>query len=278
MTKHYRSISHWIFFLLATFLIIPSAEASVDREVDVKDPHHKGLVSSLNLGIRYSSILESRGVVLYRDFQVDPVVGVFLFDDKLEFLGDSLGYRDFVYEDQVRLRSRLVSVTDKPLFPAYDSVRNGNPDRPETYEWNSRIELFLPGYNGHYSGEIDFGYAKDISAHHGNYFDVQSKVKLFRYRLPFAGSLIEPNFYTAVGWGDSHHNQYFYGPTANESGFNNLSYGLWFAFPEDADRYYPIIQLTHFEILGDTNKAASYANGRGEGWLFSFIATVGVLE
>jgi len=242
------------------------------------DPHHEGILSSVNLGIRYSSVLENRGVIFYRDFQIDPVLGIFLFDDRLEFLGDSIGYRDFVYQDRVRLRSRLVSISDKPLFPATSSIQNGSPDRPDTHEWNTRAEIFIPGYNDHYAAELDLGYAKDIDQHHGNYFDFQAKIKLFQYRVPQLNALIEPNFFTGVGWGDEHHNQYFYGPSAVESGFNNLSYGLWFAFPEAADRYYPIIQITHFEVLGRQNKSAEFSTGRNEGWLFSFIATGGLLD
>ena len=241
------------------------------------DPHRKGVVSSINIGARYSSILESKGVVLYRDFQIDPVVGIFLFDDRLEFLGDSIGYRDFVYSDVVRLRTRIVSITDEPLFPNYQSVKSGSPNRPDTYEWNSRLELFLPGYNGKYLAELDLGYSKDVSVSHGSYFELQSKIKIFDFRILPEQTLIESNIFASLGWGDSLYNQYYYGPSADSSGFNNLSYGFWFAFPKEADRYYPIIQLTHFEVLGDYKKG-EFTKGRDSGLLFSFIATVGILD
>jgi hypothetical protein len=279
MTNKFRSICFCaaITFVTTFIALLPLRLLAEDQQI-TKDPHHKGLLSSINLGVRYSSILENRGVVLYRDFQIDPVAGIFLFDDRLEFLGDSVSYRDFVYKDRVRLRTRIVSISDKPLFPAYESVKSSDPDRPDTYEWNSRAEVFLPGYNDKYKAELDFGYAKDISAHHGNYVDLAGKIELFRFRLPVVGSLLEPGFHASMGWGDSAHNRYFYGPTADQASLNNLAYGLWVAFPEEADRYFPVIQLTHFEVLGNSNRAASYAQNRGEGWLFSFIATVGVLE
>lgn len=258
---------------LTTTLILLFAHAGASAEA-----HHQGTVSSVNLGVRYSSLLENRGVILYRDYQIDPIVAVFLFDDRLEFLGDSIGYRDFIYKDSLRLRTRLSAVTDKPLFPVHDSVRSATPDRPDSYEWSTRAELFLPAYDDHYAAEIDFAYAKDISQHHGNYFELQTKLKLYRARLPGVGSLIEPNLVTTVGWGDGAHNRYFYGEGANQPGFNSFSYGLWFAFPEEADRYYPIVQITHFEVLGDSRRNASFARGRDQGWLVSFIATVGLLE
>lgn len=267
----------FISFLLIAAACVGRAQAISKNDIVSKDPHHKGTISSLNLGFRYSSVLQNRGVLLYRDFQLDPVVAVFLFDDRLEFLGDSIGYRDFVFNDQVRLRSRLLSITDKPLFPAYESIWSGMPSRTDTYEWSNRAEFFLPGYNESYFAEVDLGFAKDLSAHHGYYLDLQAKVKLFEFRIPRSEIKIEPNFYTSIGWGDAAHNQYFYGPSASASGFNNLSYGLWFAFIEEADRFYPIVQITHFQVLGG-NKNAEFAINKNEGWLFSFIATYGVLE
>ncbi|MEO5667463.1 MAG: hypothetical protein ABIR96_05350 [Bdellovibrionota bacterium] len=244
----------------------------------VAAPHHKGTLSSLNLGIRYSSILENRGVVFYPRFQIDPVLGVFLFDDKLEFLGDSIGYRDFVYSDVVRLRGRLVAISDDPLFPKNTRLRESLPNRKSTYELNARAEVFLPGYNDSYRSEIDVGYSKDLVVHHGNYFDLQSKFKIGEWTLPIVETRLEPNLLLSAGAGDSAHNRYFYGPDDTSSGITNISYGLVFAFPNDADRYYPIIQFTHFEVVGDAHRSAQYARGRNSGWLLSFIATYGALE
>lgn len=240
-----------------------------------KDPHHQGLISSVNLGIRYSSILENRGVIFYNGFQIDPVVGLFFLDDRVEFLGDSFGFRDFVAGKWLRLRTRVVAISDDPLFPNKDSTRSGYPDRENTYEWSNRAEFFIPGYDETYLGEVSVGYAKDFSAHQGSYLDLQSKIKLFSFRIPIVKTLIESNFFSSIGWGDSSHNQYFYGPSQSASGFNNFSYGLWLAFPEEADRFYPIIQIRHFQALSKFGDG-EYSRDRSEGWLFSFIATVGV--
>ena len=240
-------------------------------------PHHEGFLSSLNLGIRYSSQYVNRGVVFYPGFQIDPVVAAFFFDDRLEFLGDSVGYRDFIAGNWLRLRSKLVSITDQPLFPSRDSLKSGYPHRPSTDEWSSSVEFFLPAYDQTYHAEIDLTYSKDISKHFGNYFELQSKVKLFDFTIPNFGIKIEPNFLSTLGFGDAAHNVYFYGPSANASGFNHLDLGLWLAFPKEADRYYPIIQFKHFQTLGKF-KDAEYAFSKSEGWLLSFIATLGVLE
>ena len=234
-----------------------------------------GPISSLNLGIRYSSLYENRGVILYDGYQIDPVVGVFFFNDRLEFLGDSISYRDFIYSDQIRLRTRLQSITDNPLYPAVDSKKR--TDREDSVEWQNKIELFTPGYNENYIAEFDLGFSKDLSAHNGLYIDFTSKLKLFDFSMDKLKILIEPNLFFTLGYGDENHNQYFYGPQAADAGLNNLSYGLWFNFPNEADRNYPIIQIKHFEVLGKQRLEADYAKDNSSGWMISFIATGGIL-
>lgn len=254
--------------LLILFFIVNTTFAGV---------HHEGVLSSINLGVRYSSLLQNRGVILYKDFQIDPVLAIFLFNDRFEFLGDSIGYRDFIHSDFLRLRTRIISVTDKPLFPKHGTIYANSTHRKDSYEWSNGVEIFLPGYNKDYGAELDFSYNKDISAHQGNYLELQSKFKIFSFEAPLLQTRVEPNFYTSLGWGDSRHNKYFYGPSAGNSGLNNFSYGLWFAFPEESDRFYPIIQIKHFQVLGD-KRNAEFSLGRDKGWLVSFIASYGVLE
>ncbi len=252
-------------FVLFFFLALCGTENSFAAA------HHKGTLSSVNLGTRYSSLLQRRGVIFYRDFQFDPILAVFLFDDRLEYLGDSIGFRDFVYSDKIRLRTRMVQISDNPLFPSYASVKRGNPNRHDTYEFTNSVEFFFPGYNSDYVAELDLSHAKDLNQHHGNYFEAQGKIKLFSYKT------LEPNLVVTAGIGDKAHNQYFYGPDDDASGLNNASYGVWIALPEEADRFYPIIQLKHFTTLGDHRQAA-FAKKRSDGILFSFIATFGVLD
>lgn len=240
--------------------------------------HHKGLLSSVNLGTRFSSLLASRGLVLYGDFQFDPVVALFFFDDRVEFLGDSIGFRDFVAGRWLRLRGRFQSVSDDPLIPNNPAVRRGYPDREDSLEAQTYAEFFLPCYCSAYRAEIDVGLAQDLSAHKGRRVELQAKAKLLSARLPGANSLLEPNVFVKAGFGDGLHNRYFYGPEASDFGLTELTYGLWLALPEDADRYYPIVQIARFETMGDRNRNASLARNHDQGWLVSFIATVGVLE
>lgn len=234
-------------------------------------PHHEGLVSTVNLGARYSSVYVRRGVIVYRDYQIDPVISLFFLDDRLEFVGDSLGFRDFIYQDKIRLRTRMVSISDNAFFPDHASVSEGMPDRPTTYEWSNSIEAFFPGYNDDYQAELGLSHNLDVTRHYGNYFELIAKVKfLNNFSLPVIGKLAEPNLVATIGWGDARHNQYFYGPSDDKDGFNNVSYGVWLAFPNDADRFYPIVQLMRFQTLG-SHGSAEYSRGRNKGVLFSAI-------
>ncbi|MBY0316971.1 MAG: hypothetical protein K2Q26_15735 [Bdellovibrionales bacterium] len=136
-------------------------------------------------------------------------------------------------------------------------------------------KFFFPGYNNDYWGELNLGLAKDLDEQQGLYADLQVKIKLFNFRVPYAQILIEPNLYAGLGGGDSSHNEYLYGPSVSKGGITNYTYGAWFAFPEEADRFYPIIQIRRFETTSDF-ASREFAQGRGEGWLFSFIASVQV--
>ena len=239
-------------------------------------PAHTGAFSSANLGIRYSSIYKKRGVIVYRDFQIDPVISLFFFDDHLAFLGDSLEYQQFISRDQIRFRTKVAVVDDNPIFPDYESVRNENINRPRTYEWSIGFDFYIPGYNSDYIGEFEFFYSKDLSAHNGNYLNLTTKLKLFEF-TPFNTSL-EPHLVATIGYGDRAHNQFFYGPSASEAGLTDYAIGLWMAFPGLADRHYPIVQIMHFAVMGDKNRRAEYADNRNQGYLISFIATYPLLD
>jgi hypothetical protein len=236
--------------------------------------HKKLGISSAHAGFRYSSLLMKKGVIFYRDYQVDPVITVFFFDDKLEFLGDSISYRDFIYSDQIRFRTKLASVNDSPLIPAHKSIKDSYPNRDDTTEWTNTVEFFVPGYGASYLAEIDLNYSIDLSEHEGHSWEIATKVKLFDFK--FKNNTLEPNLYVTYGGGDSKHNEYFYG-TTNKSGATNLSAGLWLNLPDKVDRYYPTVQLVYFTALDDFKKG-TFSEGRSEGVLFSFISALKVLD
>ena len=238
------------------------------------DWHKKLGISSAHAGFRYSSLLMKKGVIFYRDFQVDPVITVFFLDDKLEFLGDSISYRDFIYADQIRFRTKLSSINDSPLIPAHKSIKNNYPNRDDTTEWTNTLEFFIPGYGDQYLAEIDLNYSIDLSEHEGHSWEIATKVKLFDFKMK--NTTLEPNLYLTYCGGDSKHNEYFYG-TSNKSGATNMSAGFWLNLPEKVDRYYPTVQLVYFTALDDF-KNGTFSQGRSEGVLFSFISALKILD
>ena len=257
------------FLTLVLFLLqIVSSHQALSK------PHQKGLLSSIDAGVRFSSLLERRGVILYDDFQIDPVITLFFFDDRVEFLGNSIGFRDYLYKDIIRLRTKFSSVSDDPLFPSRESVRKRFPNRENTYEWTNAVEIFIPGYNEHYLAEINLNYSKDLKAHHGNYFELKGKIKLFSYQ--FLDTTWEPNFVSSIGWGGEKHNQYYYGPDDKQSGLNHYSLGLWLALPDKVDRYYPNFQVKYFSTT-QSHENKKYSSGNHEGVLVSFITAFKVL-
>lgn len=78
------------FFLIVLIFTSHQNLAAQGTTID-KDPHHQGLLSTVNLGFRFSSVLENRGVILYDGLQMDPIAAFFFLDDRVEFLGDSIG-------------------------------------------------------------------------------------------------------------------------------------------------------------------------------------------
>lgn len=140
------------------------------------------------------------------------------------------------------------------------------------------IEYFLPAYDERYRAEIDFNISQDLSAHHGQYLEATAKLKLADWQIPWGGPRIEPNLVLTTGLGSSAHNQYFYGEGAQGWSLNNFYYGVWFALPEEADRYFPIVQVMGFTTLGEGNRQAFLARGRNRGILLSFLLTGNLLD
>lgn len=272
MNNGYISYMKKIFF--AVLLMLSSLDALAEYQ-----PSNKWKsVSGVKVGAKFFSIWESRGVIQYNDFQLAPAIAVFMFEDRFEFLTSSVSYRDFIYKDKIRLRTRFQAISDNPIFPKHDSIKDIYPDRENSWEWVNRAEFFIPGYNEDYISEFDFGIHKDLKAHHGLYYELTGKLKLFTFQNTLLRtSMVEPNLIVTVGYGDKRHNEYYYGALDSE-GLNNLSYGVWFHFNDLSDRNNPVITVKHFEVLGDKNKNAILARDRNNGWAATFTYTHDLLK
>ena len=146
-----------------------------------------------------------------------------------------------------------------------------------TYEIANGFELFLPGYNSNYRAEISLMHYKDIKVHRGDYFELQTKVKLFDFKTPLSSARLEPNLVYTTGLGNSRHNNYAYGAGGEAGDLTYHSLGIWVAIPEVVDRFYPNLQLTYFETASSQRNGV-FAKDRNHGILFSFIASFSVLD
>lgn len=240
-------------------------------------PLRKGVLSTASLGVTAANLMTHRGVVTYDDFQISPFLVLIFFDEKVEFLGNSLGFRDFIAGDYLRFRTRVHYISDTPFLPRNENIEDRGTNREDTYEWANGLELFLPGYNKNYVAELSLMHYKDIKVHRGEFIEAQAKVKLFDFRLPISKATLQPNFIYTTGWGDRRHNSYAYGPGDSANGPTYRSYGIWLAIPEVVDRYYPNMQLTYFETIGN-HRNRTFSQGRDHGVMFSFIASFSVLD
>ena len=192
-------------------------------------------IKDLSLGIHYASLKENRGVVSYDDFQIDPVI-------TFEFLNP-----DF--------------------FPNKHNIGNSFHHRQTSYEWSHRFEYYFNSYNEKYWAEIDLEYDKDTITHHGNYFTLESKLKLFTYKV------FEPNLFLGLGLGDKKNNNYYYGPDSTNFGLSDFRAGINLLIPKYVDRFYSVADIHYFSVLNDQNKNAVYAKTKHNGIICTISLT-----
>lgn len=221
--------------------------------------HAKNPIYDISFGINYQSLKVHQGVILYNDFQINPDLNFKIINDHWEFVGDSINFSHYIIEDKLKYRSKIWIISDHPFFPKKQSTNSITFHRKESTEWVNRIEYNFNSYSTHYIAQICFEFAHDLFVHHGNYFDLETKIKLFKYKS------IEPNLYTLIGWGDYKNNSYYYGENAKGFGENNFELGLNFLLPEEIDRYYSVFQIHYFEITDSKNKNANYARNNNHG-------------
>lgn len=221
-------------------------------------------IYEISFGIHYQSLKEHQGVIFYRDFQLDPDLNFKIFNDNFEFVGDSLNYSRFLVSDKVKLRSKIVEISDRPFFPNNKSISSAGAHRKNSLEWVNRIELNYPNYSTTYLGQIAFEIDHDLFTHHGYYFLFESKIKLFKYQM------IEPDFFMSMGLGDLKNNTYYFGPSAKDMSINNFEIGINILVPEEVDRYYSLAQIHYFEVINDKNKNAEYAKKNNHGLQLTF--------
>ena len=224
-------------------------------------------IKDLSLGIHYASLKENRGVVSYDDFQIDPVITFEFLNPDFEFEGDSISYKKFIKPDNILYRTRIVYINDLPFFPNKHNIGNSFHHRQTSYEWSHRFEYYFNSYNEKYWAEIDLEYDKDTITHHGNYFTLESKLKLFTYKV------FEPNLFLGLGLGDKKNNNYYYGPDSTNFGLSDFRAGINLLIPKYVDRFYSVADIHYFSVLNDQNKNAVYAKTKHNGIICTISLT-----
>jgi len=202
---------------------------------------------NISLGAKYSSNLSKRGMTLYDSHQVIPIYAIDFGSPDFVIVGSGLYFRHDVNEN-VRFRSILLAnaTGDQPLYET-GGVKAAAA-RSMTHEWDNVVELSHPD-----RGEISVALSQDLKAHRGRYLQVGSRVILGR---PMVGSAtLEPALFGFVGGGTESHNRYLYGANAVD-GLAHYEYGVSLSLPPNIDRYFPVLAVKRFGILGAENKGA----------------------
>jgi hypothetical protein len=231
---------------------------------------------SIMAGGRASSNLERRGATLYDSWQLSPFLYFGFFEDRIQFLVNSIEYVDFLVPGLLRGRTGFFTVSDRPFFKTGGEPTGFRNQRRTSYEWTSTLELFLPE-RANEIGELDLIYSKDLKAHSGHYVEVMPRITLAQLFPDAQGKpQIQPQLFASVGWGDRLHNSYQYGSEAEMSGWNNFSYGLMVLAPTRLDSHYPVLTVSHYQVLGQSkqgNWVADKTSGFNVSALVAFAIT-----
>ncbi|MCB0356875.1 MAG: hypothetical protein KDD40_07705 [Bdellovibrionales bacterium] len=222
------------------------------------------------VGGQYQSILQKRGIVTYKGYQVLPIYSIQLWNPNLLVAGSSLYYTHILVnpKHRFRLRLNLDSTLDRPLY--YTSEKENERIRREE---TSEFDIFYEWRRSN-DDHIRLQFSQDLVAHNGFYTELYFHKKLFNLLMAKNNkALLQPGVFAALGGGNKNHNEYLYGVGASHYSLTNLQYGFAVTSPSAIDVFWPTFKITRFELLGEENRRASYVRER-EGWqvelLFAF--------
>lgn len=225
---------------------------------------------SIAVGGQADSQVHKRGIITYGGFQGIPIYAITLFNPDLILAGSALYYKHQLIKDQLFIRTRLNidATNDEPLYFTSESEED-RVRRESTAEFDFYLEYLFPN-----ESFLRLNLSQDLVAHKGRYLELRGRLALYDFfKKPGGKALIQPGLFVAAGFGDAKHNEYLYGAGAESSSFNNLEYGLSVTSPRVIDLFWPTFTVTHFQLLGDQNKAGSFVQ-EDSGWsvqlLFAF--------
>ncbi len=222
------------------------------------------------LGGQAESQIYKRGIITYGGSQALPIYAITLFNPDLILAGSALYYKRQFFNKNLFIRTRLNfdSTNDSPLYLTSEK-KDDRIRRESTAEFDLFLEYLFPN-----ESFLRLNVSQDLIAHKGHYLELRGRLALFDWlKNPGEKALIQPGLFFAAGYGDSKHNEYFYGAGANTSSFNNIEYGLSVTSPKVIDLFWPTFTISRFNLLGENNKNGSYVQEKN-GWavqaLFAF--------
>jgi hypothetical protein len=248
-------------YLRALLFFVFTFSLSTSPAEDFSSEHFKVAV-----GAQLQSLLQKRGMITYKGPQLVPVLAVQLFHPDWLLTGSALYYQKFLSAHWI-LRSRLNNnaTADDPLLITSEE-REDRVRREKTLEWDFYLEYRTSGQSF-----VRLQYSQDLMAHQGFFTELVARAALFDFFKKGAqGSLLQPGVFASVGAGNSAHNQYLYGAGADRFGLSTVEYGLWLGSPAVIDVFWPTLKVSHFQILGDGNRGASFVQERS-GWEVSLL-------
>jgi len=207
---------------------------------------YDGKLFSLALGGKLGSGVVQRGARTYDGIQASPVIFLGFFDERVQLVGTSLEFQDFIVADIVRGRSKLSFISDDPFLKTAGAV-DIRSSRPTTLEWMTRLELFLPSFATPWV-QFDLAYARELKEHRGSYFELTGRATLARLFPEKGKARFEPQLFVTLGFGDTGHNDFWYGAGAG-SGFTHVEYGIAVVAPARIDRHFPVFRFYRYDLL-----------------------------
>ena len=200
------------------------------------------------IGLKVANLWAQRGATYYNALYVSPIVYIGIFNERLQFFGSSLRYMDFLVDDTLRARLGVEFRDDNPTIIFREPIGFRN-SRETALESSLTLEWFIPNRT-RYFAEFDLVAGKGFQGHIGWFGEATLRLTVTRLHTEGEGTLIQPQLFATVGYGDAGYNLYQYGAGAGQAGFNYLSFGLYIISPSRIDSSFPVVELAYHQTLG----------------------------
>lgn len=211
------------------------------------------------LGVQYSSLLQQRGIITYKGYQVTPIFSVQLFHPQILWAGSALYYIQPITSKNhfFRMKANFDSTLDKPLYYT-EEKKHERVRRESTSELSLDYEIRSQG-----GSFFRTSYVQDVVAHDGFYTEIYGHLAVLDVLGKDEKSLVQIGLFSSLGGGNKDHNSYFYGTNSGGYSATNIQYGLSVTSPKVIDSYWPTLKVSRFELIGDARDGSFVKETQG---------------